>query len=171
MILEIPNDRKKIRNDDTTQNYGSNIVLINKLNLLKDDEICVLGYDNENIYVYDEEQFFKALKENLKMKPYKGNSNERIFYDKGHLIIFKLHNPVFSSLIKNGEIETSAYVSTISRNVLIKNEKVEENLDVFPLIDYYTNSLGYYDLLDRVEKILQEEWDKIHKDKKPNYIA
>lgn len=171
MILEVPDIRKNIRNNEITQNYDSDVALINKLNLLKDDEICVLAYDDENIYVYDEEQFFKALKENLKMKPCKGGSNEKIFYDAGYIISFKMSEPTFFNLIENGKNEISIYTRAISRNVLVKNENIEENLDIFPLIDYYTNFLDFNDIIDRVEKILQEEWDNIHKNKKPNYIT
>jgi len=179
------NEKKKkkysLKISDKRYDNGKNVPIIDDKvgSILKEDEICILGYDKNWVYVFDAEQFLKVFSENFKMKSYRFKSSEKdiketiILKDNYYVAFFeKLRKSLFS-LIKEDEgmPEVCFLVHPISRKVSIKNIKEEEEIDILPLVKNDIKCLGVEDLLNRVDKFIQEEWDKLYKNRKIDYIS
>ena len=82
-------------------------------------------------------------------------------------IKIKVGLPRFIKLSKPKEILVSVYPIERKVKQIYKNE---EEIDLLPLVENYNSRLSASKLVKRVKKVMQNEWNVIHKNKKPSEV-
>jgi len=154
-------------------------------NILKEDELDMMCYDDNFLYCYSDAQLPKVLSDIFNLNTYepsvetkKENINENTTFKRFLLnedcnLIIEFGLPTRFVKIKNPKrMMFSVYPIKRKANLIYDGEESAEQqeIDLLPLVENYPKYLSFKDLVKRVRNVIQGEWDKLHKDKKPVYI-
>jgi len=123
--------------------------------LLNKDEICVLKYDENYLYVFGGPEHFSKVLSKIIL------NNRRITFSGES-------KPQYFCLGENDEkpkVITSAY--RIHRNIAYVKKSGVTEMDILSLVKKYKNNLSLEDLFNRVKERIQTEWNEIHGNKRP----
>ena len=154
-------------------------------NILKEDELDMMCYDDDFLYCYSEAQLPKVLSDIFNLNTYepsvetkKENINEnatfkRFLLNESCTLTIEFGLPTRFVKIKNPKrMMFSVYPIKRKANLIYDGEESAEQqeIDLLPLVENYPTYLTPNALVKRVRNVIQDEWNKVHKGKKPVYI-
>jgi hypothetical protein len=152
--------------------------------ILNEKEFSSISFNKDLICLFDKEKFVRAFSEITRSRPLtlKLTSDENIDME---YIIFKGKEYTFVvDKFKKGRLsldyttpdkisyQVDFIVHPIRRKVSVIDNRTlkEEFVDILDLVEHDKNFVGPDKVLDRVGKAMQDEWEKLHKVRKNDYI-
>ncbi len=198
-LKSLETKREKLFNNSTNPNFGEfTITEIDKMNfyndILKEDEIAPIDYDNNFIYFFDE-NLPLVISKLFKMEIYEPKKSElteeeilkilskRKFFRKvlvngEYVTTIDIYWPKFRDILDescNEKILVSTY--PIKRKIpfaFLNSDKIVE-IDLLPLVESYEKRIEKSELLKRIKKAYRKVWEeyfgKWNENKKLSYIT
>lgn len=126
------------------------------------DEIDVIDHDDDFLYCPTNDQLPQVFSDIFGYK--------KVEATKEGEVKFKVKMPKGIIKYEYELIKFDIPVYKFQRKVSIRSKEGTEEIDILPLIQHYDRRINVEDILSRVVVKIQEEWEKIHGDKKPSNV-
>lgn len=180
------NKKVLIGSNQVIDDYHEELVMNEKLNLLKDYEICPVVNNKGIVCIFGKDHFLNIFSDILRanchvLKPYENERKDTemiIFRNKKYTYVFdKLKERPVTIEYKTENafpIKISIETHPITRYCSVMDNEdcyeVKEEMDILPILKEYPHSVRIETLLQRVCSSFQDSWNDIHKKTKIDYI-